>query len=99
MGVATQVQRLLVPKGIRGFRGTRMERELKIFFLSLILLSTLFSISSSSPLTSPENIAKARSKRFITDLNIGNLLVAQLFPTAIRPTNLILLKLNVKVAE
>merc|ERR1712106_1028576 len=48
-----------------------------------------------------EYTPKVRVKRFILPdiLNIGNLVVVQLLGTAIRPTNFILLKVNVSVKE
>merc|ERR1712106_339265 len=48
-----------------------------------------------------EYAPKVRKKRFILPdiLNVGNLVVVQLLGTAIRPTNFILLKVNVSVKE
>ena len=42
-----------------------------------------------------------RRKRFILPdaLNLGNLIVVQILGTAIRPTNFVLLKVNVSVKE
>ena len=42
---------------------------------------------------------QVRRKRFVPNLNVGNLFAVQVLGTAIRPTNFVLLRLNVKIKE
>merc|ERR1712183_834092 len=49
-----------------------------------------------------KDIPKVRKKRFFLDsngLNLASLFVVDIFPTGIKPTNLILLRLTVKVED
>merc|ERR1712156_199633 len=79
---------------------TMLIRHISVVSIYILLtcvihcLCTSFEDADSSPV-------KTRRKRFslVEGFNLGNLFALQILPTATRPTNFILLRLNIKMEE